>query len=214
MIDDERDILEMLALQFQSEGYLVYLANDANEALKQLSVLPDLILLDINLPNQNGFDICRKIRDTNNVPIIFVTSRNSEQDELKSIITGGSDFITKPYNKYILLEKIKRKLKESNPTNYKEIVVRDVTLDLHLSLIRYKDYEVELTRNEFRIMYYLFLNAGNDISKEKFMEDLWNDKFYIDENILCVNINRVRKKLEDIGPHNFIKTVRGRGYRI
>ena len=214
MIDDERDILEMLALQFQSEGYLVYLANDANEALKQLSVLPDLILLDINLPNHNGFDICRKIRETNNVPIIFVTSRNSEQDELKSIITGGSDFITKPYNKYILLEKIKRKLKESNPTNYKEIVVRDVTLDLHLSLIRYKDYEVELTRNEFRIMYYLFLNAGNDISKEKFMEDLWNDKFYIDENILCVNINRVRKKLEDIGLHNFIKTVRGRGYRI
>lgn len=112
------------------------------------------------------------------------------------------------------MEKVKRKLKESNPTNYKELVVRDVTLDLHLSLIRYKDHEVELTRNEFRIMYYLFLNAGNNISKEKFMEDLWNDKFYIDENILCVNINRVRKKLEDIGLHNFIKTVRGRGYRI
>ena len=112
------------------------------------------------------------------------------------------------------MEKVKRKLKESNPTNYKELVVRDVTLDLHLSLIRYKDHEVELTRNEFRIMYYLFLNAGNNISKEKFMEDLWNYKFYIDENILCVNINRVRKKLEDIGLHNFIKTVRGRGYRI
>lgn len=110
------------------------------------------------------------------------------------------------------MEKVKRKLKESNPTNYKELVVRDVTLDLHLSLIRYKDHEVELTRNEFRIMYYLFLNAGNNISKEKFMEDLWNDKFYIDENILCVNINRVRKKLEDIGLHNFIKTIRGRGF--
>mgnify|MGYP000849133982 FL=1 len=215
IIEDDKAIRDELAVLLESFGYRAVVLNKFENVVEDIKGLSyNLILLDINLPNQNGFDICRKIRETNNVPIIFVTSRNSEQDELKSIITGGSDFITKPYNKYILLEKIKRKLKESNPTNYKEIVVRDVTLDLHLSLIRYKDYEVELTRNEFRIMYYLFLNAGNNISKEKFMEDLWNDKFYIDENILCVNINRVRKKLEDIGLHNFIKTVRGRGYRI
>ncbi|MGM9534623.1 MAG: winged helix-turn-helix domain-containing protein [Intestinibacter sp.] len=81
-------------------------------------------------------------------------------------------------------------------------------------MIKYNGKEVELTRNEFRIMYYLFLNTGNYITKEKFMEDLWNDKLYIDENILCVNINRVRKKLEDIGLKDFIKTVRGRGYSI
>ena len=210
IIEDDKAIRDELAVLLESFGYRAVVLDKFENVVEDIKRLPyNLILLDINLPNQNGFDICRKIRETNNVPIIFVTSRNSEQDELKSIITGGSDFITKPYNKYILLEKIKRKLKESNPTNYKELV-----LDLHLSLIRYKNHEVELTRNEFRIMYYLFLNAGNDISKEKFMEDLWNDKFYIDENILCVNINRVRKKLEDIGLHNFIKTVRGRGYRI
>lgn len=215
IIEDDKAIRDELSVLLETFGYRAIVLDkfeNVVEDIKELSY--NLILLDINLPNQSGFDICKKIRETNNVPIIFVTSRNSEQDELRSIITGGSDFITKPYNKYILLEKIKRKLKENNPVNYRELVVKDVILDLHLSLIRYKDQEVELTRNEFRIMYYLFLNAGNYISKEKFMEDLWNDKFYIDENILCVNINRVRKKLEDIGLHDFIKTVRGRGYRI
>ena len=149
IIEDDKAIRDELAVLLESFGYRAVVLNKFENVVEDIKGLSyNLILLDINLPNQNGFDICRKIRETNNVPIIFVTSRNSEQDELKSIITGGSDFITKPYNKYILLEKIKRKLKESNPTNYKEIVVRDVTLDLHLSLIRYKDYEVELTRNE------------------------------------------------------------------
>ncbi len=215
IIEDDKVIRDELSILLETFGYRTITIDKFDNVVDDIMKLScNLILLDINLPNQNGFDICRKIRETNNVPIIFVTSRTSEEDELRSIITGGSDFITKPYNKYILLEKIKRKLKEYNPTNYKEIAVRDVILDLHLSVIRYKNEEVELTRNEFRIMYYLFLNAGNYISKEKFMEDLWNDKFYIDENILCVNINRVRKKLEGIGLKDFIKTVRGLGYTI
>ena len=215
IIEDDKVIRDELSRLLETFGYkTVVLEKFDNVVDDIMNFSYNLILLDINLPNQNGFEICRKIKENNSVPIIFVTSRNSEEDELRSIITGGSDFITKPYNKYILLEKIKRRLKESNPANYRELVVKDVVLDLHLSLIKYKDQEIELTRNEFKIMYYLFLNAGNYITKEKFMEDLWNDKFYIDENILCVNINRLRKKLEDIGLKDFIKTVRGRGYSI
>lgn len=98
MIDDERDILEMLALQFQSEGYLVYLANDANEALKQLSVLPDLILLDINMPEMNGLELCTMIREHVNCPIIFLTARISSRDMINGLMLGGDDYITKPFS--------------------------------------------------------------------------------------------------------------------
>ena len=166
IIEDDKVIRDELSRLLETFGYkTVVLEKFDNVVDDIMNFSYNLILLDINLPNQNGFEICRKIKENNSVPIIFVTSRNSEEDELRSIITGGSDFITKPYNKYILLEKIKRRLKESNPANYRELVVKDVVLDLHLSLIKYKDQEIELTRNEFKIMYYLFLNAGNYITK-------------------------------------------------
>ena len=174
----------------------------------------DLLLLDINLPDKNGFTICKEIKKDKQTPIIFVTSRNTEEDELNSILSGGDDFVTKPYNKYILLEKIGRALKLNDPTRYKELVVHDVILDLHLSKIKYHDQEVELTRNEFRILYYLFLNVGQVLSKEKLIEYLWNDEYYLDETILLVNINRLRKKLEDMGLKDFVKTKRGVGYFI
>lgn len=104
-------------------------------------------------------------------------------------------------------------MKLNDPTRYKELVVHDVILDLHLSEIKYHD-QVELTRNEFRILYYLFLNVGQVLSKEKLIEYLWNDEYYLDETILLVNINRLRKKLEDMGLKDFVKTKRGVGYFI
>lgn len=216
VIEDDEAIRNELSVLLENDGYKVIALEKFDNVVEDISSLPsyNLILLDINLPFQDGFEICKQIRDKSTVPIIFVTSRNSEMDELRSIITGGSDFITKPYNKYILLEKIRRKLRENNPANFREMRIGDVVLDLHLSLIRYGEHDIELTRNEFRIMYHLFLNSGSYISKQQFMEYLWNDKFYIDENILCVNINRLRKKLEDIGLKDFIKTIRGRGYMI
>ena len=113
-----------------------------------------------------------------------------------------------------MLEKIRRALKLNDPVRYKELKVHDVTLDLHLSKVRFQDKEVELTRNEFRILYYLFLNVGVVLSKEKLIEFLWNDQYYLDETILLVNINRLRKKLEDIDLSDLVKTKRGVGYFI
>ena len=112
----------------------------------------------------------------------------------------------------ILLQR--RSLKLHDPTHYKELVVHDVVLDLHFSKVKYHDQEIELTRNEFRILYYLFLNSGQVLSKEKLTQYLWNDEYYLDETILLVNINRLRKKLEDIGLSNFVQTKRGVGYFI
>ena len=216
IVEDDARIRNELKKLLQKENYKIELIKDFTKDITSeiKSISKSLIILDINLPNQNGCDICKKIREQENVPIIFVTSLTSEEDELKSILSGGNDFITKPYNTSILLEKIKRALKEHDPIQYKELKVKDVTLDLHLSIVKHNDKEVELTRNEFHILYYFFLNPDKIISKEELLDYLWNEKYYLDDNILNVNLNRLRKKLEEIDIPDFIKNVRGKGYQI
>lgn len=216
IVEDDYKIRQELKTLLESNNYQVDLIEDfTNDVIYEImNKEKDLILLDINLPNQNGFEICRKVKSQERVPIIFVTSCTREEDELKSILSGGADFITKPYNKDILLEKIKRTLNVSNPFSYKEIKVNGVVLDLHLSFVRNQDKTTELTRNEFRILYYFFTNPEKIITKEELLDYLWNEKYYLDDNILTVNINRLRKKLEEIGLVDFIKTIRGKGYRL
>lgn len=175
---------------------------------------PDLILLDINLPFKNGFKLCTEIQSFSRCPVIFVTSRDTRADELKSIQAGGIDFITKPYDTLILLEKIKRALRLSDPVNFQEITKKNGTLNLHLSVLKYKDNSVELTRNEFRILYYFFMNEGKIISKDELLEQLWNDKYYLDENVLMVNMTRLKKKLKEIGVFHLLENHRGMGWQL
>ena len=174
----------------------------------------ETLLLDINLPYENGYEVCRKIKQVMPVPIIFVTSRDTNADELKSIQVGGIDFITKPYDTLILLEKIKRALQLSNPNNFRELVKKDCTLDLHLSILKYQEQSIELTRNEFRILYYFFMNEDKVISKEELLEKLWNDKYYIDENVLLVNMTRLKKKMKEIGIVHLLENIRGKGWKL
>lgn len=216
IVEDDLKIREELTILLQNNGYKVMSITDFQNVVTDIkNISCDLILMDINLPYLNGFDICREVKKTKAIPILFVTSRNTEEDELKTIVSGGSDFIAKPYNKMILLQKIARCLNNNDLMKYKELIVKGVTLDLHLSTVYYNNKEIELTRNEFRILYYLFLNHDSVLSKDTLVEYLWNDKYYLDENILLVNINRLRRKLEDIGlPSDFIKTIRGKGYMV
>ena len=162
----------------------------------------------------DGYDICKKIKEKSNIPIIFVTSRDTTEDEIKSIQVGGVDFITKPYNKIVLLEKIKRALKLNDPIHFRELTKNGYTLDLHLSILKYQDQEIELTRNEFRILYYFFTNPGRIITKDELLEKLWNDKYYLDDNILAVNMNRLRNKAKEIGITEFLTNIRGKGYKL
>ena len=216
IIEDDERIRSELKELLETHSYKVLLVDDfTKDIVKEIkNIDKSLILLDVNLPNDNGYDICRKIKKEENVPIIFVTSMTSDEDELKSLLSGGDDYITKPYNKDILLEKIKRTLKVQDPIRYKEIKVKDVTLDLHLSIIKNGDKQTELTRNEFHILYYFFLNPNKIVSKEELLDYLWNEKYYLDDNILNVNLNRLRKKLEEIDKPNFIQNIRGKGYKI
>lgn len=212
--DDEITRLELSKL-LNAQGYETVLLTDfgnLTEEVKQHSV--QLILLDINLPCENGYKVCRNIKEIMQVPIIFVTSRDTNADELKSIQAGGIDFITKPYDKLILLEKIKRALQLSNPNNFRQLVKKDCTLDLHLSILKYQDKSIELTRNEFRILYYFFMNEDKTISKEELLETLWNDKYYLDENVLMVNMTRLKKKMKEIGIVHLLENIRGKGWKL
>jgi len=175
----------------------------------------DLILLDINLPYYDGYHVCREIRKISDVPIMVVTSRNNDMDELMSMNLGADDFITKPYNIQILLARIGAILKRTNQKNYSsEVEYKGLILSMAKSTVYYENKEIELTKNELRILSVLMQNANSIISRDDLMDELWQSDEFVDDNTLTVNVNRLRKKLEEIGAADFIKTKRGQGYMI
>ena len=215
LLEDDKILSKGISIALKKDEHMVTAVYGYLEALKQYQKQKyDLFLLDINLPYENGYEVCRKIKQVMPVPIIFVTSRDTNADELKSIQVGGIDFITKPYDTLILLEKIKRALQLSNPNNFRELVKKDCTLDLHLSILKYQEKSIELTRNEFRILYYFFMNEDKVISKEELLEKLWNDKYYFDENVLLVNMTRLKKKMKEIGIVHLLENIRGKGWKL
>ena len=215
LLEDDKILSKGISIALKKDEHMVTAVYGYLEALQQYQKQKyDLFLLDINLPYENGYEVCRKIKQVMPVPIIFVTSRDTNADELKSIQVGGIDFITQPYDTLILLEKIKRALQLSNPSNFRELVKKDCTLDLHLSILKYQEKSIELTRNEFRILYYFFMNEDKVISKEELLEKLWNDKYYLDENVLLVNMTRLKKKMKEIGIVHLLENIRGKGWKL
>lgn len=186
--------------------------NAAREVLVQK---PHLVLLDLNLPVYDGYYVCREIRAKSNIPIIIVTSRDSETDELLSMNLGADDYITKPFNTQILLAHISAILKRTCQQEINdEIVCNNITLNLSKSLAACGGQEVLLTKNELRILHLLIKNKGAILSRDTIMEALWQSNEFVDDNTLTVNINRLRKKLEGIGAADYIKTRRGQGYQV
>lgn len=211
--DDEaiRNELKTFLCRYNYDTLVVEKFENIIEEIKKENA--DLILLDINLPIFDGFYICREIRKNSNVPIIIVTSRDSDIDELMSMNLGTDDFITKPYNTQILLARINSVLKRVYSKEVQEsMVYKDLVLNLSNGTISYKDNTLNLTKNEIKILSYLIKNKGKIISRENLMEYLWNDDFFVDDNTLSVNITRLRKKIESIGLKNPIETRRGLGY--
>ena len=172
--------------------------------------------LDINLPNDDGFKICTEICSFSKVPIIFITSRNTNIDELIAITLGGDDFITKPYNTQILLARINALIKRAYPNdNNMDIIEHNgLTLNILSSTIEHNEKSIELTKNELKILYYLLLNKGKIVSRVDVMEYLWDSAMFINDNTLTVNITRIRNKIDEIGLKDYIKTKRGQGYIV
>lgn len=177
-------------------------------------IRPDLILLDINLENgRDGFELCRNIRRFSDVPIIFVTGRDSQEDEMRGLALGGDDFIRKPYSLPVLLMRVRRLLERSQ-TPVQSLTEGPLTLHIIRSQLQYGSEYLDLAGNELRILYFLWIHRGQIVSRDSLIEYLWENKLYVDENILNVNLSRLRKRLESIGLKELIRTVPRQGYLL
>jgi len=216
VIEDEENIRNELIELLSKYGYECSTSNKF-ETITQIVLESDvdLILLDINLPYQDGYQVCRNIRKKSNVPIIVLTSRNNDFDELMSLNIGADDFISKPYNTQVLLAHIQAVLKRTYEVEENSVLIHK---GLELNLLKGKVYcngkSAELTKNEIGILRLLIINKGNIIPRDEIINELWQDEQFIDENTLNVNIARLRKKLADLGLKDYLETKRGLGYRV
>ncbi|HAK41471.1 MAG TPA: DNA-binding response regulator [Clostridium sp.] len=214
IIEDTEIIRQELETFLTRYGYEVIAPTDFKNIMSIIEKEePNLILLDINLPVFDGFYICREVRKTSQVPIIVVTSRDSDMDELMSMNLGADDFVTKPYNTQILLARIASIIRRTYGNSDMEIFsYKGLKYNLSTSEIEFEDKKQELTKNESKIIYVLIKNKGKIVSRDELMKCLWQSDEFVDDNTLTVNINRLRKKLEEIGAIDYLKTKRGQGY--
>mgnify|MGYP005767245603 FL=1 len=214
VVEDEKTIRDELKALLETSGYKAILLEKFDNTLENiLNNKFDLLLLDINLPNVNGELILREFRKKSNIPVIMVTSRVKETDEVLSMSYGADDYITKPYNPTILLLRIAnifKRMENNTSTSYYD----DVKVYQNKGLLVKDDKELDLTKNEMIIFSCLLNNRGNIVTRDELMTELWNNEEYVNENALTVNISRLRAKLEEFGIENAIETRKGQGYKL
>lgn len=217
IIEDDEKLRCELETFLNKNGYEVASLKKFDNAVEDiLKLKADLLLLDINLPYTDGKYICKEIRKTSNVPIIMVTSRDNEIDELLSLNYGADQYVTKPYNIQILLAKIVGLLKRNQNagSNPDKIDCGEFVLNTAGRIIEKEDNQVELTKNEYKILEYLVLHRKQVVSRDEIMDYLWETEEFIDDNTLNVNIKRLRTKLTELGLIDQIETRRGQGYLL
>ncbi len=217
IVEDDKKLRKELETFLNKHGFIAKgLERFDNTIQDILNENADLVLLDINLPYTDGEFVCKEVRKTSDVPIIMVTSRDNEIDELMSLYGGADQYVTKPYNIQILLAKINGLLKR-NQKQEKRIQKIDCDgfwLNIAERVIEKDEQKIELTKNEYTILYYLGMNKGKIVSRDEIMNYLWESEEFIDDNTLSVNIKRLRSKLEELGFVDRIETRRGQGYLL
>lgn len=215
IIEDEELIREELKTLLVNAGYVVDCVINFAKTIDYIkSAFPDLILLDINLPEQDGYRLCSSIRSFSTTPILFITGRNTTMDELQALTLGGDDYITKPYNIPILLARINLLLRRGTSEQISIMEHNGIQFNLIAGTLTANGKEIELTKTELKIMYYLFKHTGEIVPRIDLVEYLWDNEIHIDDNTLSVNIMRIREKLRTLGAADFIQTKRGMGYKI
>lgn len=218
IVEDEPTIAHMLAETLGKWGFETAIADDFGRILQLfLAENPHLVLMDINLPSFDGFHWCNKIREVSNVPIVFLSSRDTPLDMIMAMNMGGDDFIQKPFFTDVLMAKINALLRRTY--SYIEVSASVIEHDgIVLSLkdgdIRLGEQKAELTKTEFIILHMLMKHKGSIVTRQKMMRSLWEDESFVDDNTLTVNITRLRKKLAELGKDSFITTKKGQGYII
>ncbi len=219
VVDDEKPIVDIVKINLQKNGYNVIEAYDGNEAVaKALSEEPDLILLDVMLPGQDGFSVCKKIRETSAVPIIMLTARDEEVDKILGLELGADDYMTKPFSIRELIARVKAILRRSQFTSKDEatgevLTFGDLSIDIEKYEVRKRGDVIELTFREFELLKFLATKKGKIFSRENLLNKVWDYEFYGDVRTVDVTIRRLREKIED-NPSipTYIMTKRGVGY--
>ena len=215
IVEDDKKLRKELETFLTKHGFIAKGLEKFDNTIQDiLNENADLILLDINLPYTDGEFVCKEVRKTSDVPIIMVTSRDNEIDELMSLNYGADQYVTKPYNIQILLAKINCLLKRNKKSDkeMQEIECDGFKLNIAERVIKKDDRKIELTKNEYTILYYLCINRGRIVSRDEIMDYLWESEEFIDDNTLSVNVKRLRGKLEELGLVDRIETRRGQGY--
>lgn len=215
IVDDEKDIRKLLTDYFQLQGYQVYTAASGQEAMEKAAVNPDLILLDINMPHMDGLEVCRKIRDHVNCPIVFLTARVEEQDRVNGLMIGGDDYILKPFAMRELGARVAAHLRREQRIRTKENVrfQNELTINYTSRQVFVKDQAVIFTKTEFDILEFLSLHRGQVFTKERIYELVWGYDGQGDSNIVMEHIRRIRMKIRRHTETEYIETVWGVGYK-
>lgn len=216
IVEDEPRLREELCSVLEKNGYECILAEQFEQITEDIvKAAPDLVLLDLGLPVYDGFYICRKLRQVSEVPVIVVTSSDSDMDELMSLNLGADDFITKPYNIHILLAHIAAVLIRSHGRKGSLMMThKGLTLDIGKSRVLHENQSVDLTKNELGILRCLIEHKDTIVSRDELIQELWEMEEFVEDATLTVNINRLRKKLADVGLSDYLTTKRGQGYMV
>ncbi|MCI8874906.1 MAG: response regulator transcription factor [Lachnospiraceae bacterium] len=213
IIEDDRDLREGLHFAFESDGYMVFDAETKKQGLTEIKKgIYDMVLLDCNLPDGLGFDLCRQVREYSDIPIFMLTARDTEMDEIKALTLGVNDYLRKPFSLGVLKARIKRILAEKREP--KRLVSGNIAIDKNLCKVTRNQEEIPLSKLEYRLLLYLVENKNHVLSKEQILNHIWDrEGKYVDDNTVSVNISRLRIKIEkDASSPKFIKTIHGIGY--
>lgn len=220
IVEDDLKIAAMLAETLRKYHYEVETAKDFDRILEEFEAFdPHMVLLDINLPSYDGYYWCRQLRQLSTCPILFISARSGEMDQVFALENGGDDFITKPFHYEIVLAKIKSHLRRAYgeyapKQEERSVKAGRLILFLERMELQVKTDTIPLQKKECTIMELLLAHYPKVVTREQLLEELWDDQTFVDENTLNVNMTRVRKKLADYGVQSVIETVRGSGYRL
>ncbi|MGE5672501.1 MAG: response regulator transcription factor [Mycobacterium leprae] len=221
VVEDDPIISGSVATCLTRYGYVPVLVQDFRQVEQEfLQANPHLVLMDINLPYQDGYHLTRAIRRHSATPILFVSARAGEMEQVLGIESGGDDYITKPFTLDLLLAKVKAMLRRTygEYAGHDEarnlIQIGSLQLDLTQAQMRCGEQSQPLTRNELKLLHFLMQRAGRVVSREECLEALWDDASFVDDNTLSVNVTRLRTKLDSLGISDAIQTCRGMGYRL